>query len=152
MKRRSLLKLMALGTAGSAAAAASSRTVLAAGSDKPAFVLIHGAWHGAWAWVDMIPLLAQAGHASVSIDLPGAGSRTKFPRSFLNRPLDRAEFAKERSPVGGIGQEERTAAAVSAVRHAATLGNGKVVLVGHSSAILIMAWRTLGELCCGVAE
>ena len=37
------------------------------------FVLIHGAWQGAWAWGRVAPLLEAAGHAAVAVDLPGNG-------------------------------------------------------------------------------
>lgn len=37
------------------------------------FLLIHGAWHGAWCWHKMIPALAALGHEAVAIDLPGHG-------------------------------------------------------------------------------
>lgn len=37
------------------------------------FVLVHGAWHGAWCWAKITPLLAQAGHKVIAIDLPGHG-------------------------------------------------------------------------------
>ena len=109
-----------------------TRGDLAGGSDRPAFVLIHGSWHGAWTWSEMTPLLAKAGYASVAIDLPGAGTRARFPQSFLRRPLDKAAFATEKSPVAAVTQEDRTKAAIDAVDHAAGLGTGKVVLVGHS--------------------
>ena len=132
MKRRNILKAGALGSAAAAILSALTRTASAAGSDRPAFVLIHGSWHGAWTWNEMTPLLAKAGYASIAIDLPGAGTRTRFPKSFLKRPLDKAAFATEKSPVAGVTQADRTAAAVAAVNAAAGLGNGKVVVVGHS--------------------
>ena len=132
MKRRDVLKTAALGSAATAFLSASSGTAMAAGSDRPAFVLIHGSWHGAWAWNEMTPLLAKAGYASIAIDLPGAGTRTRLPQSFLKRPLDKAAFATEKSPVAGVTQQDRTEAAIDAVNHAAGLGNGKVVIVGHS--------------------
>jgi pimeloyl-ACP methyl ester carboxylesterase len=34
------------------------------------FVLVHGAWHGAWCWEQLAPLLQQAGHDVVAMDLP----------------------------------------------------------------------------------
>ena len=37
------------------------------------FVLIHGAWHGAWAFADIVPRLEAAGHEAIAIDLPGHG-------------------------------------------------------------------------------
>lgn len=37
------------------------------------FVLVHGAWHGGWAWEKIVPLLQEAGHKVETPDLPGAG-------------------------------------------------------------------------------
>ena len=37
------------------------------------YVLIHGAWHGAWCWKKVIPLLEKEGHKVVAPDLPGHG-------------------------------------------------------------------------------
>ncbi len=37
------------------------------------FVLVHGAWHGAWCWHKVIPLLRQQGHTVIAPDLPGHG-------------------------------------------------------------------------------
>ena len=37
------------------------------------FVLIHGAWHGAWCWEKLIPLLEAKGHTAAAPDLPGHG-------------------------------------------------------------------------------
>ncbi len=36
-------------------------------------VLVHGAWHGAWAWDRVLPLLASAGITATALDLPGHG-------------------------------------------------------------------------------
>ncbi len=38
------------------------------------FLLIHGAWHGAWCWRDLLPLLRDAGYEARAIDLPGHGA------------------------------------------------------------------------------
>jgi pimeloyl-ACP methyl ester carboxylesterase len=37
------------------------------------YVLIPGSWHGAWCWYKIIPLLEQAGHTAIALDLPGHG-------------------------------------------------------------------------------
>lgn len=37
------------------------------------YLLIHGSWHGAWCWYKIIPLLEQAGHKAIALDLPGHG-------------------------------------------------------------------------------
>jgi len=99
---------------------------------KPAFVFIHGAWHGARSWHKVMPLLEAAGHPCAAIDLPGSGANAALPASFTRRPFDAAAFATEPSPNAGVTQEARTAAAIAAIEAAAARGNGKVVLVGHS--------------------
>jgi pimeloyl-ACP methyl ester carboxylesterase len=37
------------------------------------FVLVHGAFHGAWCWEPFVSELAGRGHAVATLDLPGAG-------------------------------------------------------------------------------
>ena len=37
------------------------------------FVLVHGAWHGAWCWDQIVPLLEAEGHTVLTPDLPGHG-------------------------------------------------------------------------------
>ncbi|MDX6387861.1 MAG: hypothetical protein QOD85_1663, partial [Gaiellaceae bacterium] len=34
------------------------------------FVLVHGAWHGAWCWGRLTPELEARGHAVIAMDLP----------------------------------------------------------------------------------
>jgi pimeloyl-ACP methyl ester carboxylesterase len=34
------------------------------------YVLVHGAWHGAWAWDHVTPLLEADGHRVIAVDLP----------------------------------------------------------------------------------
>jgi pimeloyl-ACP methyl ester carboxylesterase len=38
------------------------------------YVLVHGAWHGAWCWDKVVPLLEAEGHDVVAVDLPGHGA------------------------------------------------------------------------------
>ncbi|HTI14183.1 MAG TPA: alpha/beta fold hydrolase [Dictyobacter sp.] len=38
------------------------------------YVLVHGAWHGAWCWYRIIPLLEKQGHKVIAPDLPGHGA------------------------------------------------------------------------------
>jgi pimeloyl-ACP methyl ester carboxylesterase len=38
------------------------------------FVLVHGAWHGAWCWFKVIPLLEKRGHTVIAVDLPSHGT------------------------------------------------------------------------------
>ena len=39
------------------------------------FVLVHGAWHGAWCWKRVLPLLWGAGHRAFAVSLSGLGER-----------------------------------------------------------------------------
>jgi len=41
------------------------------------YVLIHGAWHGAWCWKNVTPLIEKEGHKVVAPDLPGHGDDTR---------------------------------------------------------------------------
>ncbi|HJV59375.1 MAG TPA: alpha/beta hydrolase family protein [Albitalea sp.] len=39
------------------------------------FVLVHGAWHGAWCWKRVLPRLWGAGHRAFAVTLSGVGER-----------------------------------------------------------------------------
>lgn len=39
------------------------------------YVLVHGAWHGAWCWKRILPGLWQAGHRAFAVSLSGVGER-----------------------------------------------------------------------------
>jgi pimeloyl-ACP methyl ester carboxylesterase len=69
----------------------------------------------------------------LTLDLPGAGVNAIAPTSLGLRPFDPAAFAAEPSPIAGVTQEERTQAVVALVKEAASLSDGKVILVGHSA-------------------
>lgn len=38
------------------------------------YLLVHGAWHGAWCWYKVIPYLKKEGHRVIAVDLPSLGS------------------------------------------------------------------------------
>jgi hypothetical protein len=42
------------------------------------FALVQGGWHGAWCWERLIPLLQQAGHDVVTMDLPNDDGSAAF--------------------------------------------------------------------------
>lgn len=53
------------------------------------FLLVHGAWHGAWCWYKVIPLLEQHGHTVIAPDLPSHGrDRTDPSRVTLSSYTD----------------------------------------------------------------
>lgn len=77
-------------------------------------VLVHGAWHGAWCWEKVLPLLAGQGVGAKAIDLPGHGAR---PRAGW-----------------GVGLDDYARAVADAAREM-----GGAHLVGHSMGGLVIA-------------
>lgn len=130
--RRRFLGTAATLTVGTALAGCATSLPRTTGAAKPAFVLVHGAWHGAWAFARVIPELAARGHLAVAIDLPGHGLDARFPLSYRQRPLDRAAFAAERSPVASITLEQCADHVIATIDQLHAGGFSKVVLVGHS--------------------
>ena len=51
------------------------------------FVLIHGAWHGGYAWRHVAPMLRQAGHAVYAPSLTGLGDRAHLARREVDLDL-----------------------------------------------------------------
>ncbi|MFJ9848365.1 alpha/beta fold hydrolase [Streptomyces sp. NPDC101150] len=60
----------------------------------PTFLLVHGAWHGAWCWEKLEVELAARGWASRTVDLPSA-SRTDRPADPLPGVLDDADVIRQ---------------------------------------------------------
>ena len=73
---------------------------------KRLIVLVHGAWHGAWAWQRVVPLLASAGVECTALDLPGHG--------------------EDGGPFGDLHSD------AARVRERLDELGGDIVLVGHS--------------------
>lgn len=72
MTRRASL----LATAGAAALIQGCATATTGAAGRPRhYVLVHGAWHGGWAWSKTAPLLRQAGHTASAPTLSGLGER-----------------------------------------------------------------------------
>ncbi|WP_310669479.1 alpha/beta fold hydrolase, partial [Burkholderia multivorans] len=101
-------------------------------SDHPVFVLVHGAWHGAWCFAHVAAALAARGHLSIARDLPAHGLHARFPASYHVRPLDKDAFGAEPSPVANTTLDDYATQVMQAVDDAYALGRGKVILVGHS--------------------
>lgn len=106
---------------------------------KVAFVLIHGGWHNRSAWNKVIPILEAEGHMVLTLDLPGAGANTIAPKSLGVRPFDLAAFAAEPSSIANVTLDERTQAVIALVKEAASVSDGKVILVGHSAGGMVIS-------------
>jgi pimeloyl-ACP methyl ester carboxylesterase len=63
------------------------------------FILVHGAWHGAWCWEQVEHHLGDLGAASVAVDLPGrAGDAQTVAELTLDSYVDRVVAAIDASP------------------------------------------------------
>lgn len=80
------------------------------------FVLVHGAWHGAWCWRRILPSLWAAGHRAFAVSLSGVGERAHQ----LNPAINLATHIADVRAV--IEAEELTQA----------------ILVGHSYAGMVI--------------
>ncbi|NOT45414.1 MAG: alpha/beta fold hydrolase [Acidobacteria bacterium] len=95
-------------------------------------VLVHGAWHGAWCYERVIPLLAAHGIVAVARDLPAHGLNARFPKSYDVRPLDAAAFAAEVSPLAGTTLDDYANSIIATIDQVRAGGQSRVILVGHS--------------------
>jgi pimeloyl-ACP methyl ester carboxylesterase len=80
------------------------------------FVLVHGAWHGAWCWSRVLPPLWAAGHRAFAVSLTGVGERAHLLSKHVTLDTHIADVA------GVIEAEELLDA----------------VLVGHSYAGIVI--------------
>lgn len=87
------------------------------------YLLVHGAWHGAWCWDKVIPLMKTKGYKVVAIDLPGHGKDSSNP--------DQVSFTDY----------------VKKVTETAAQTEGEVILVGHSmgGTVISQAAELLGK-------
>lgn len=66
------------------------------------FIFVHGSWHAAWNWHKVVPLIEEAGHKGIAIDVPGHGrDRTPASAVTLERCADAVlrRVDAERDPV-----------------------------------------------------
>lgn len=78
-------------------------------------VLVHGAWHASWCWEKVVPLLQEAGHEVVAVDLPGHGGD--------DTPVSKVTLAAYAERVAAVLDEQPE----------------PVVLVGHSMGGLVIS-------------
>ncbi|QYN21506.1 alpha/beta fold hydrolase [Amycolatopsis sp. DSM 110486] len=114
-------------------------------SNEPV-VLLHGFYHGAWAWTEVIAELGGRGRTAVAVDMAAHGLHATSPASAARRPFDPVAYATEPSPVSGVGLD---AAADLLVAQLDSVGGGKpVCVVAHSmgGAVLSRAAERRPEL------
>ncbi|MEV6903398.1 alpha/beta fold hydrolase [Amycolatopsis sp. NPDC051372] len=86
-------------------------------------VLLHGFYHGAWAWTEVIAELVGRGRTAVAVDMAAHGLHATSPASAGRRPFDPVAYATGPPPVSGVGLD---AAADLLVAQLDSVGRGKV--------------------------
>lgn len=108
------------------------------------FVLIHGAWHGAWCWHKVLPELKKRKHNAIAIDLAGHGmDRTPASKVTLQT------YAERVGEVLDVTQEPVTLVGHSmggfVISAAAELRPAKVNKLVYLAAALVESGITLSE-------
>ncbi|MGC4864574.1 alpha/beta fold hydrolase [Micromonospora sp. DT53] len=93
-------------------------------------VLVHGFYHGSWAWAEVVTELSARGRTGVAVDLAAHGLHAVNPAAADRRPFDPVAYATERSRVADIGLD--AAADLLATRLGRIGGGRAVCVVAHS--------------------
>ncbi|MFK7867226.1 MAG: alpha/beta hydrolase [Alphaproteobacteria bacterium] len=96
------------------------------------FVLIHGSWHGGWAWHFVQDELLKQGYVSIAPDLPQSGFKASLPASHQQLDFDMDKFIQEPSATAKITMQDLTDCTLQAIDQAWALDPKQVVVVGHS--------------------
>lgn len=92
-------------------------------------LLLHGYWHGAWCWSEVLARLTAAGTRALAVDMAGHGLRARRPASPTARPFDPAALAAE--PSTAVADLDEAGALL--IAQARALGGGApVTAVAHS--------------------
>lgn len=100
-----------------------------------AAVLVHGAWHGAWTYERIVPLLAAHGVFAVARDLPAHGLNARFPAGYTTG----AWSATSPSPAADVTLDDYVDSVVDTVAHVRALGFERLMLVGHSMGGIVVS-------------
>jgi pimeloyl-ACP methyl ester carboxylesterase len=86
---------------------------------RPEVLLVHGAWHGSWAWNTLVPVLAADSWTTRTVDLPSSGTLAGLD---ADAALVRASLASNPAPTlvvghsyGGVVVSEGAAGAANVV-------------------------------------
>jgi pimeloyl-ACP methyl ester carboxylesterase len=109
------------------------------------FVLVHGAWHGAWCWHKVSPLLQSRGHTVLTLDLPALGvDRTPVQSITLQSYADRVceTLSACGEPVCLVGHSMGGIA----ITQAAETMPDKIKMLVYLTAFLLPSGKTLLDI------
>ena len=111
---------------------------------RHSFVLIAGAWHGAWCWAKVVPLLEAQGHEVLALELPATGADPGEPAEVTLESWARfvaQALANQSQPVTLVGHS-RGGIVIS---RAAELVPDRLRRLVYLSAYLLPSGGTLAE-------
>ena len=115
------------------------------------YVLIHGAWHGAWCWDKVVPLLEEEGHIVEAPDLPGhGGDKTVIQDVSLQAYADRVCGVLDDQPEPVILVGHSMGGAV--ITQAAEYRPGKVETLVYLAAFLPQDGESISQFTDGDTE
>jgi len=95
------------------------------------FILVHGAWHGAWCWRDVTQALVRQGHRAHAVTLTGLGERAHLLSSAITLETHIADVA------GAIESEEMDRVVLAVHSYAGMLGTAIADRMGKRLAHLV---------------
>ncbi|HEX2568777.1 MAG TPA: alpha/beta fold hydrolase [Polyangia bacterium] len=115
------------------------------GGSKDTYVLVHGSWFGAWCWDKVKPLLEQAGHTVITVDLPAHGSdQTPLAEASLQSYTDRVRQIVEAQPRPVILVGHSMAGIV--ISQVAEARPDKIRALVYVAAFLVQSGQTLVQI------
>ncbi|MEV4840183.1 alpha/beta fold hydrolase [Nonomuraea sp. NPDC049486] len=95
-------------------------------------VLVHGFWHGAWCWNEVVPHVVAGGRLTVAVDMAGHGLYARRPRWSTEQPYNPEAVGTEVSPVADVTLDDAAELLTSQIKR---IGGGEpVTVVAHSAA------------------
>jgi pimeloyl-ACP methyl ester carboxylesterase len=124
---------------GLATSPATRPTAHAAGP-RPPFVLVHGAWHGAWCWRHVRRALVAAGHEVFTPTLTGMGERHHLSSAAVNLDTHTQDIAAaiEAEELQGLVLVAHSYAGYPATAALGTSGTGAVRVAARVSRLIYL--------------
>ena len=101
----------------------------------PMFLLVHGAWHGAWCFSELAVELARRGLVSCALEMPAHGCDARLAGSGVAKE----GAASPRSPVADVDWNTGVAQLDAVARQIKASYGGPLILLGHSAGGLVIS-------------
>lgn len=99
---------------------------------RSTLLFVHGFWHGAWCWSEVVYHTVAAGRLSVAVDMAGHGLHARRPQWLAPGPYDPGAVSTEVSSVADVALHEAAELLTSQIKRVG--GGAPVTVVAHSAA------------------